>query len=61
VVREGGVRELALDVRVPIGGIGSGGAHRGRLVAMKQVGGGNRQRQAEEEVEGTDSRFVEWR
>jgi hypothetical protein len=36
----GGARELALEVRVPIWGIGSGGAHRGGLVAATQVGGG---------------------
>jgi hypothetical protein len=40
VAGEGGARELALEVRVPIWGIGSGGAHRGGLVAVKQVGGG---------------------
>jgi hypothetical protein len=36
----GDARELALEVRVPIWGIRSGGAHRGRLAAMKQIGGG---------------------
>jgi hypothetical protein len=30
-----GARELALEVGVPIWGIGSGGAHRGRLTAVK--------------------------
>jgi hypothetical protein len=40
VVGGGGARELALEVRVPIWGIGSGGAHRGGLVAATQVGGG---------------------
>jgi hypothetical protein len=33
-------RELLLEVRVPICGIGSGGAHRGGLAVVKQVGGG---------------------
>jgi hypothetical protein len=40
VAGEGGARELALEVRVQIWGIGSGGAHRGGLAAVKQVGGG---------------------
>jgi hypothetical protein len=37
---EGGARELAPKVRVPIWGIGGGGAHRSGLAAAKQVGGG---------------------
>jgi hypothetical protein len=37
---EGGVRELAPEVRVPIWGIGDGGTHRGGLTAVTQVGGG---------------------
>jgi hypothetical protein len=40
VARGGGARELALEVGVPIWGIGSGWAHRGGLAAVKQVGGG---------------------
>jgi hypothetical protein len=40
VAGEGGARELAMEVGVPIWGIGSGGAHRGRLTTAKQVGGG---------------------
>jgi hypothetical protein len=40
VVRKGGAGEVALEVRVPIWGIGSGGAHRGGLAGVKQVGGG---------------------
>jgi hypothetical protein len=40
VAGEVGARELAPEVRVPIWCIGSGGAHRGRLAAVKQVGGG---------------------
>jgi hypothetical protein len=40
VARGGGARELAPEVGVPIWGIGNGGAHRGGLVAVKQVGGG---------------------
>jgi hypothetical protein len=40
VARGGGARELALEVGVPIWGIGNGGAHRCGLVAVKQVGGG---------------------
>jgi hypothetical protein len=36
----GGARELALEMRVPIWGIGSGGAHRGGLAVRKHVGGG---------------------
>jgi hypothetical protein len=40
VAGEGGARELALEVRVSIWGIGGGGAHRGGLTAAKQVGGG---------------------
>jgi hypothetical protein len=40
VAGEGGVRELTPEVRVPIWGIGSGGAHRGGLTVVKQVGGG---------------------
>jgi hypothetical protein len=40
VAGDGGARELALEMRVLIWGIGSGGAHRGRLTAAKQVGGG---------------------
>jgi hypothetical protein len=40
VARGGGARELALEVRVPIGGIGNGGAHHGGLAAVNQVGGG---------------------
>jgi hypothetical protein len=40
VAGEGGARELALEVRVLIWGIGGGGAHRGALTAVKQVGGG---------------------
>jgi hypothetical protein len=40
VDREGGAREQALEVRVPIWGIDSGGAHRGGLTAARQVGGG---------------------
>jgi hypothetical protein len=39
VAEEGGARELALEVRFPIWCIGSGGAHRGGLVTVKQVGG----------------------
>jgi hypothetical protein len=39
VAEEGGARELALEVRFPIWCIGSGGAHRGGLVMVKQVGG----------------------
>jgi hypothetical protein len=52
VAREGGARELAPEVRVPIWGTGSGGAHRGGLVE-------NWRWQAGEEVEGADSGFVE--
>jgi hypothetical protein len=40
VAGEGGARELALEVRVLIWGIGSGGAHRGGLEVAKQVSGG---------------------
>jgi hypothetical protein len=40
VAGEEGARELAPEVRVPIWGIGSRGAHRGGLVVAKQVGGG---------------------
>jgi hypothetical protein len=40
VVGGGGARELALEVRVPIWGIGSEGAHRGGLAAVKRVHGG---------------------
>jgi hypothetical protein len=40
VAGEGGARELALEVRIPIWGIGSRGTHCGRLVKVKQVGGG---------------------
>jgi hypothetical protein len=36
----GGARGLVLEVRVPIWGIGSGGAHHGRPAAVQQVGGG---------------------
>jgi hypothetical protein len=37
---EGGASELDPEVRVPIWGIGGGGAHRGGLTPAKQVGGG---------------------
>jgi hypothetical protein len=37
---KGGARELVPEVRVPIWGIGGGGAHRGGLIAAKQIGGG---------------------
>jgi hypothetical protein len=40
VVGEGGARELAPEVRVPIWGKGGGGAHHGGLAAVKQIGGG---------------------
>jgi hypothetical protein len=40
VAGEGGAREQALEVRVPIWGIGSGGAHCGGLVVVKQVSSG---------------------
>jgi hypothetical protein len=40
VAGEGGVRELALEMRTPIWGIGSGGAYRGGLTTAKQDGGG---------------------
>jgi hypothetical protein len=40
VAGEGGARELALEMRTPIWGIGSGGAYRGGLTAVKQDGGG---------------------
>jgi hypothetical protein len=41
VAGEGAARELALEVRVPIWGIGGGGAHGGGgLTVVKQVGGG---------------------
>jgi hypothetical protein len=42
VAGEGAARELALEVRVPIWGIGGGGAHHGGggLMVVKQVGGG---------------------
>jgi hypothetical protein len=40
VAGEGGAREQAPEVRVPIWGIGGGGAHCGGLAAVKQVGGG---------------------
>jgi hypothetical protein len=40
VAGEGGARELALEVRVPIWGIGGRGAHCGGLTTEKQVGGG---------------------
>jgi hypothetical protein len=40
VAGEGGVRELALEVRVPIWGTGGDGAHHGGLVVVKQIGGG---------------------
>jgi hypothetical protein len=36
----GAARELALEVGVPIWGIGSEGAHRGGITAAKRVGGG---------------------
>jgi hypothetical protein len=56
VAGEGGTRELAPEVRVPIWGISGGGAHRGGLAAV-----GNRRRQAGEEVESTDLGFVDQR
>jgi hypothetical protein len=37
---EGGARELALEVRVPIWSTGGGGAHCGGLTAAKQVSSG---------------------
>jgi hypothetical protein len=40
VTGKGGAGEVALEVRVPIWGIGSGGAHCGRLATVKQVSGG---------------------
>jgi hypothetical protein len=40
VAEEGDAREQAPEVRVPIWGIGGGGAHRGGLTAAMQVGGG---------------------
>jgi hypothetical protein len=40
VAREGGAWELAPEVRVLIWSIGSGEAHRGGLMAAKQVDGG---------------------
>jgi hypothetical protein len=42
VAGEGGAWELALEVGVPIWGIGGGGAHRGGggVVAVKKVDGG---------------------
>jgi hypothetical protein len=58
---EGGARELALEVSVPIWGIGNrgltvaGSLWQGRLVV------GIRRRQAGEEVEGIDSGFIERR
>jgi hypothetical protein len=39
VAGEGGARELTREVRVLIWGIGGGGAHRGGLTVVKQVGG----------------------
>jgi hypothetical protein len=39
VAGEGGAWELALEVRILIWGIDSGGAHHGRLVVAKHVGG----------------------
>jgi hypothetical protein len=39
VAEEGGARELALEVRVPIWGIGGGGAHHDGLTVVEQVGG----------------------
>jgi hypothetical protein len=38
--RGGGARELALKVGVSNWAIGSGGANRGKLAAVRQVGGG---------------------
>jgi hypothetical protein len=61
VAGEGGAREQALKLKVPIWGIGGRGAHRGGLVAATQVSGGNRRRQAGEDVESTGSGFVERR
>jgi hypothetical protein len=40
VAGEGGARELTKEVRVPIWGIGGGGAHRCGLAAAKEVGSG---------------------
>jgi hypothetical protein len=40
VAEEGGARELAPEVRIPIWGIGGGGAHHGGLTAVKQISGG---------------------
>jgi hypothetical protein len=40
VAGEGSAKEVALEMMVPIWGIGDGGAHRGELVAAKQVSGG---------------------
>jgi hypothetical protein len=37
---EGGARDLALEVRIPIWGIGHGWANHGGLMAVKQVSGG---------------------
>jgi hypothetical protein len=53
VAGEVGARELALEVRVPIWGIGSGEAHRGGLTVVKQVGSG-------EEMVANQSRGHQW-
>jgi hypothetical protein len=53
VAGEVGARELALEVRVPIWGIGSREAHRGGLAVVKQVGGG-------EEMVANQSRGHQW-
>jgi hypothetical protein len=37
----GGARELTPQVKVPIWGIGGGGAHRGGLTVVRQVSGGS--------------------
>jgi hypothetical protein len=53
VAGEGGARELALELRVSIWGIGGRGAHRGGLTVAQQVDGG-------EETAASRSRGHRW-
>jgi hypothetical protein len=60
VAGEGGARELALEVRVPIWGLGGGGFHRGGLTAMKQVDGGEPVTAGRRRGGGPGLGFMEW-
>jgi hypothetical protein len=61
VAGEGGGRELAPEVRVPIWGMDGGGAHCGGLAAVKQVSGGEPVTTSRRRGGGAGSGFMEWR